>query len=438
LSNLKQEEELENTEPGLPIFELMMSLSDIVDLVSPVIEDHHNKVSFISLALAKELGWSDEEQAEIFLAASLHDIGAFSLKSKLDALDFELENPHEHSRIGYYLLKDFAPLEAVADVIRFHHVLWDNGAGREFEGNPVSSKSHLIHLADRIAVLIERDVEILGQRRGIIERITKNSGTNFVNEMTEAFLSIAEHEDFWLDLTSGSLNHFLKRHLHSNQSYYGEGSMLGVANLIRRFIDFRNRFTATHSIGVAVVAECLAELVGFDEENLQKIKVAGWLHDLGKVAIPTEILEKTGALTDEHINIMRKHPYYSYRALEYIDKMQEINQWISYHHERLDGKGYPFHLKGDQIPTGARIIAVADFFTAVTEDRPYRMGMPRKEALSVMKKMAHSQALDTDIINYFDHNFTEINSIRAEAQAASIEEYEEFAKLLHDDSTNEN
>lgn len=418
-------------EPSLPLFELMMRLSHIADSVSPIIENHNKGVAYISFALANELGWSDEKQAEVFLAGSLHDIGAFSLKSKLKDIDFEGNgnNNHEHGRIGFYLLKDFPPLRKVAEDIRFLNVMWDDGAGAEFEGKSVPKSSHIIHLADKIAVLLKPGAEVLGQRRGIVELIAANSGNMFVPEMVEAFQTIAEREYFWLDLTSGSLDNLLRRHLSSTQPHFENGDVQAVANFLRRFIDFRSRFTATHSVGVAVVAESLAQLAGFDQSRQRMIRIAGWLHDLGKVAIPTEILEKPGRLSWHDVNAMRKHTYYSYQALENIDGMQEINKWVSWHHERLDGSGYPFRLKADQIPTGARIIAVADFFTAITEDRPYRSGMPQDEALCIMKNMANSKGLDSDLVNQLDNNCDQINSIRAEVQAASVDEYETFSEL---------
>ncbi|MCF7809966.1 HD domain-containing protein [bacterium] len=408
-----------------------MNLSDMIDLSSPTIQNHHKEVAFISLILAEELGWSDVEQAEVFLAGSLRDIGAFSLQSKLTKLNFTCNNPREYGKIGYYLLKDFAPLKAVAEDIRYIHVNWDGGSGTEFEGQPVPIASHLVHLADRIAVLIKQDAEISDQRSEIVKLITTNSGNMFIPAMVDAFQTIAERKSFWSDLTSDSLDYLLKSKLNSTQPQIKNGSVLEIANLLRRLIDFRSKSTATHSEGVAVVAESLAQLTGFDQSELRKIRIAGYLHDLGKLAIPTEILEKPGELSADDTDIMQKHTYYSYKALEYIEGMQEINEWASWHHERLDGSGYPFHLNAEQIPTGARIIAVADYFTAITEDRPYRKGMPQREALGEMKVMADEQYLDRDQVNLLINNFDEINRIREGAQTASIDEYETFRESLN-------
>jgi len=119
---------------------------------------------------------------------------------------------------------------------------------------------------------------------------------------------------------------------------------------------------------------------GFNEEQLGLIETAAFLHDLGKLAIPSEIIEKRGKLTADEWFIMRSHAYYTHKVLDEIDIFRVINSWASLHQERLNGSGYPFGRKNGESPMGARIITIADIFTALTEDRPYRAGMARASA----------------------------------------------------------
>ena len=121
----------ESTELEIRLIDLIMSISDFVDLVSPRLENHHKQVSYIAYSIGKEMSLPEDELVELFIAGALHDIGAFSLKSRLDVLDFELRNPHHHAEIGYLLIKDFEPLRDVARAIRHHHRPWLNGAGVE-------------------------------------------------------------------------------------------------------------------------------------------------------------------------------------------------------------------------------------------------------------------------------------------------------------------
>ncbi|MFA6612534.1 MAG: HD domain-containing phosphohydrolase, partial [Dehalococcoidales bacterium] len=152
---------------------------------------------------------------------------------------------------------------------------------------------------------------------------------------------------------------------------------------------------------------------------------AGLLHDLGKLAVPTEILEKEGKLTADDFAIMRSHTYHTYRALEPIKPLKTVNEWASFHHERLDGNGYPFHITGPQLSLGSRIMAVADVSTALLEDRPYRAGMAQDEATRILERMS-KDAIDGDIVNILKANFEEVNSQRIIAQTESGKEYRKY------------
>ena len=415
-----------DAEPGLPVFDLIMSLSNLVDLVSPVIENHHKQVAYASYCIGRVMNLSVPDLTRLYIAGSLHDIGAFSLKTKLHLLDFEIDNPHHHSITGYLLLKDYAPLTDVACLIKHHHVHWLNGAGLEWKDEPVSILSHIIHLADRIAVLIQRDDEILGQVKDITTQIRESSGRMLAPDAVEAFLELVKQEAFWLDLTSRSLAGISGRLVRNDMAELECKSIYQIAELLRRIIDFRSRFTSVHSSGVAAVAGFLASFSFLDVPTINMIKVAGLLHDIGKLSVPSEVLEKPGSLSQEDVYLLRKHTYYSYRAFEHIKRMREINSWISLHHERLDGRGYPFRLKGEQIPLGARIIAVADYFTAITEDRPYRKGLHLDEALRLMQDMSNSGAFDPDIVSILVSNIDDINALRAVAQAGAAKDYRKF------------
>jgi HD-GYP domain-containing protein (c-di-GMP phosphodiesterase class II) len=203
-------------------------------------------------------------------------------------------------------------------------------------------------------------------------------------------------------------------------------NLLAFGKFISQSIDFRSRFTATHSTGVGTVAEALARIIGFSDRERKMIYVAGCLHDLGKMAVPTEILEKPGKLTDAEFNIIRSHTYHTYRSLETISAFDTINKWASFHHEHLDGTGYPFHYKKADLPLGSRIMSVADVFTAITEDRPYRKGMDTQNALKVLEDMSRNSALDADIVSMLEEHFDDINALRITAQNTADSEYRKF------------
>ena len=417
-------------EPQVHLFDLAMCLSSAMDLVSPVLVNHHKQVAHIAFSIGVTLGLTREERNELALAGLLHDSGALSAKDRLNTLQFELVGPHKHAEAGYLLLKNFEPLSTVALLVRYHHVPWNEGTGSEFKGRQVPMGSHILHLADRIAVLINKQQQVLGQVKTICDKVEEQSGRMFVPRLVDAFKSLANKESFWLDATSESITSVLRRSSELQTVELDMKGILGLTNLFRQIIDYRCRFTATHSSGVAASAEALARLAGFSERECRMMKVAGYLHDLGKLAVPAEILEKPARLTKDEFNIIRSHSFHTYRTLESISDFDIINAWGAFHHERLDGNGYPFHIEGDDLPAGSRIMAVADVFTAITEDRPYRKGIPNDSALHVLQQMADNSALDSNIVSLLKLHLDDINSFRIAAQAASVEEYQELLQPL--------
>jgi HD-GYP domain-containing protein (c-di-GMP phosphodiesterase class II) len=399
------------------LFDLVASLSDVTDLVNPALDDHHKRVAYIAYSLANEMGLSKKDCCEILLAGMLHDIGALSLQEKMSTLGFEAVTPHRHAEAGGFLLKPFAPLAPISELIVCHHVRWDNGAGRMHNGRPVPLSSHILHLADRVAVLMKKTGNMYGQSIEIARKIEKKSGSMFMPEIVTAFLALAPKSFFWLDITSRSLSDMLRRKIQVKTLELDLDGIASLAQVFSRVIDFRSPFTATHSSGVAFTAEALAQLIGYSENECGMMKVAGYFHDLGKLAVPTSILEKTSSLTRRETNIIRSHPFYTYRALEHIDELKTIIRWGAFHHETPAGGGYPFHLSKRDLPLGSRVMAVADVFTAITEDRPYRKGMDADQAKTVLRSMTSAAQLDSRVTDLLLHNYEELNRLRMKVQA---------------------
>lgn len=414
------------TEIRINLLDLTSSISDAVDLIAKPLANHHRQVAYIGYNICKELGYRSDEQNKVLLSGSLHDIGALSLRDKLHMLKFEASNPHEHSMLGYFLLKMFDPFSEVASIIRMHHVPWDKGRGTVFQGVEVPFESHILHLADRIAIVVKQNQEILSQVARIRDIIVEQSNKKFAPEAVEAFLSLSGKEGFWFDLAAISPENTQLNDIYSSTVAVTLDETMTLVELFAHIIDFRSRFTATHSSGIAASAEAIAGIMDFTEDDRKMMKMAGYLHDLGKLAVPNEILEKPGRLTEEEFRVIRKHPYLTYRLLHRVEGLETIRNWAALHHERLDGTGYPFHLRKKDLHIGSRIMAVADVFTAITEDRPYRAGMTEEKALRTLQKMVHQSALDGDIVKILRENYGKINELRTSAQQAALETYQGF------------
>ena len=149
--------------------------------------------------------------------------------------------------------------------------------------------------------------------------------------------------------------------------------------------------TAAHAARCAQYARALADQLRLPPDEIEAIRVAALLHDLGKIEIPDSILQKPGPLTEKEWELMRQHPDLSHRALAQLGGFHDVLPLVRHHHERFDGAGYPDGLSGEEIPSGSRIILVIDAFDAMTSDRPYRRAMPVADAAKELVRCSGSQ-----------------------------------------------
>ena len=410
----------------VPLAQLLMSISHTIDLMSQKVGSHHNQVAFIALQLAAAMGLSSQERQDILFASALHDIGAFSLQERLDLLDFEADRPLRHSFIGYKLLYPFNPLRNAAELIHYHHVYWKKGAGRYFDGMLVPMGSHVIHLADRIAVLIHSHGNVLQQKESLVKQIAEAGEALFQPDVLAAFSHLAQDDFFWQNAQSPKDLQLMVEQMDIATMELDMDALLDLAHLFSYITDFRSRFTSTHASGVAAVAKVIAELNAFSAQDCQAMKVAGYFHDIGKLAIPVEIIEKPGKLTSQEEYVMKTHAFHSYQILGKVPALKTIKEWSAFHHEKLDGSGYPFCHKSAELSLGTRIMAVADIFTALNEERPYRLGMHPAEVRNILADMAKNNLLDPAVVILVDRYFAEINAVRSAAQEAARRKYTEF------------
>ena len=412
------------TESEFSVFDFVSCISEAIDLVYPALSNHHKKVAYIAYSLAGEMGIEDEEIKDIILAATLHDIGAFTIKERAQIASLSFEESDllgKHCTVGYRLLTNFEPLDNAALLIKYHHAHYD-----EAEGD-VPIGSYIIHLADRLAVMLDDRKEVLEQIPGILKKIEK-SGAIFHPDALAALHRMEKLEYFWIEACSLQVHSSLTERVQFPRKKIDLDMLRSFAKIVSHIIDFRSRFTATHSSGVAAVALEITTICGFSERECKMMEIAGFLHDLGKLTISDDILEKNGALTDEEFNEIRKHTYFTYVIINKIKGLEHISTWAAYHHEKLDGSGYPFHIKGEDFTRLARIMAVADIMTAITEDRPYRVGMKPEDAMRVLTNMVGRGAIDGGIVEIVKANFARINDVRAEAQRDAHSEYNAIRK----------
>ncbi|MGZ8740497.1 MAG: HD-GYP domain-containing protein [Gaiellaceae bacterium] len=180
-----------------------------------------------------------------------------------------------------------------------------------------------------------------------------------------------------------------------------ERANLSFASALVATLDARDRYTAGHSAAVAIYSRDIAERMGLTPAEQQSVHLAGLVHDIGKIGLPPGLLEKEGPLTLDERRVMQGHSEIGERILANVDDYGGIAHVVRHHHERMDGLGYPDCLKGDEIPTLSRIIAVADAYNAMTSDRPYREAMPSRVARMRLAQAVGSQ-FDTTVVAAFE------------------------------------
>ena len=189
-------------------------------------------------------------------------------------------------------------------------------------------------------------------------------------------------------------NGLLKYSMASNNKlYYKELRALFYKTIraMSNTLDTKDAYTNGHSLRVTLYSMILATELNLDDAFMEDIEIAGLLHDIGKIAMPKNILCKNGKLTDEEFMIMKAHPSKGERIVFNIKKLQLISSWVKTHHEKWDGRGYPDGLKGEEIPLAGRIIALADTYDAMTSTRPYRKALEHETAINEIKRCFGTQ-----------------------------------------------
>lgn len=387
---------------------VVCSLSSSLDLVG-ITEIHHGKrVALMAACVAKKLGWDNQKQLDLLYAGMLHDCGV-STNEEHQHLVSELEwaDVQAHCTRGYEYLNACSPFQKYAIWILHHHTHWDELKGLDLsEEDKVAA--NLIFLVDRVDFLqapyvnFNETVDILLEIDNIVEQVLAFRGTFFAPFLVDAFVEVSKKESFWLAMDSAYVDSsiYAYENLVNIPPIALDFTMLrSITALFSKVIDAKSHYTEEHSKYVSVIARFLALHLGFSIEQQQHIELAGLLHDLGKLRVPDSILMKQAPLNPSERARMLRHSFDTMQLIKRIFPNTHIAEWASYHHENLIGNGYPFHLDANELDLGSRIVAVADVFQALVQDRPYRKPLALTEIKSIMDEMVSSGKLDSVVVS---------------------------------------
>jgi HD-GYP domain-containing protein (c-di-GMP phosphodiesterase class II) len=402
--------------------EFALPLIKSIDSFNYLLKSHHRRVAVISYFIGKKMGLSEKLLTDLVIAAAMHDIGALSVQERDMLIQEDVERPEPHCLMGHKMLANFSVFEDISRIIKHHHIKYEE-LGRIKDA--VKLESHIIHLADRVDISITPDIFILNQKQQVRDRIISKRGSTFHPEVCDAFTEVAKADIFWMEINNMTLEQVFNK--LNTDLYYDltRKQMIEFSLVVSRIIDFRSKFTASHSFTVGQLAYNIGKILCYDEDKCTKLLIAGYFHDIGKVGIDTAYIEKPGPLTEEEFNLVKLHTYYTGQILNELSKSDwfiEIIFWATHHHEKKDGTGYPYAKTDAELCEESRIIAFSDIISALMENRPYRAGMSAKEAFGIIEKSI-APKIDSELFSTIKKEIENLNVIVQDCQRESREIY---------------
>ncbi|MDU2670894.1 MAG: HD domain-containing protein [Clostridium sp.] len=379
-----------------------ITLKDIVIVIQRTLDSmddrlagHGEMVAYIMYKLLKcHGGYSDEEILRMITLAVFHDIGVYKIEERDHIVDIDLEIPMNHSVYGYLFIKYFSPLSDLADIVLGHHLY-----PKDFNDSAkvkIPKEALILNLADSIAVLQLHFNKIDPML------ILNKSSNALLEEHKELFKKACNEYDLIEKIETDTYLNELYEILDKRELSRRE--IIAYARMLNYAIDFRSESTVVHTITVEEISWQISKMLGLDDYKSTIIKIASMLHDIGKLSIPINILEKKGKLTQEEFEIIKCHTIVGYNILSNMG-IDDIRDIATLHHEKLNGTGYPFCLKGDNISKEARIVAVADVLSALIGKRSYKDEFSKDEVISILSNMASNYEIDKDICNLVIENY---------------------------------
>jgi len=376
--------------------EIIPALSLIIDLQANGNLYHGFRVAIIAYHLNEEIELSSDYR--ILYEGLLHDVGLFETGEHLAANYWDLEsqksNPklRDHPILGASIIKEIPGMEESVTAIMEHHEYFD-GSGYPFgkRREEISIHGQILRTADSLDIFLRRN-NPLGL--AVINRfIYQGTRKEFSPKICFALLRLDRKLLEKISDHSNIKNYFyqISENMDCPDIDTTEQDKEIILKIFSRAIDGKHRYTKQHSFRVAGYAVRIGEKLGLNPKQLEDIRIAGYLHDIGKIGIPNYILDKPGPLNDKEWLVIKAHPIISWEIVKSIKCFEDVYEIVIADQEEYDGSGYPNGLKGQDIPLGARIVLVADAVDAMLSDRAYRKALLLEEAIEELRKNSGTQ-----------------------------------------------
>ncbi|MEX2226401.1 MAG: HD domain-containing phosphohydrolase [Dehalococcoidia bacterium] len=414
---------------ALTAAELAIGLSQGLDLAEGKPIGHAQRVCYIATSLADRMDISPDQRAGAYFGALLHDIGVTLAASdicRVAGVDEETifgpmplraaeargpfafadqhdvaDAVHQHCMLGAETVRTLDLADEAASAVLAHHERWDGeGFPHAAAGDATPLEARIVAAADLAEVIIAAEISSLAARRRFPQAVIEYAGTVIDPAVAKTLLALARSDNFWLGLYSEDLAETLNALRGPIDTRRSKKRVMRFAEVFADISDAKGGHTAGHSRRTADGAEKLATALALDPDHTEMIRIGALLHDLGLLGVPARVMSKPDILSITEMQVMRQHPSSSEMILQGLPGFEEVATWIARHHERPDGKGYPEMLAGDDIPLEARIIAVADVYSALVSERPHRGALGSKDAKQILLGAAGTQ-LDVELARLF-------------------------------------
>lgn len=392
--------------------DILFAFSDGLDCVELGLSgetNHHSKrVAYMASRMGKVSNMNPQHITDLAGCALLHDnalteylLEEYSVKPRNGDDGRKLCS---HCIIGEKNIKNIPFHSDVNEYILYHHEN-ANGTGpfqKTSEETPIGAQ--IIHLADTLDLCFQLDQITEEKWDNIKKYLEKQTKQEFSEQVVGFFMSAFSYEKLKL-LSRENLMDALAEEFPEDSREYSDSQIFDFCNMFAMIIDYKSEFTSRHSLGIAQKAQAMGEYYGYGKETLTKLYFTGAVHDIGKLTVETEVLEKPDKLTQREYQHIKNHAMGTYAILSQIRGIDEMVGWASFHHEKLNGSGYPFGLTGDKLGNMERLMACLDIYQALTEERPYRESMPHNKAMEILKSMAEKGEVDGKILLDMDIAF---------------------------------
>ncbi len=395
-----------------------------LSIINPKIMNHGDVTGYILFKMLEcEQRSTEQELVDYTMLGILHDIGLYKESNVKNVADFETKNLWPHSIYGFLFLKYLSPMGDKAEIVLYHHLDYNK------HGMIQSRYKHIIEclsLADKMDTFLHLKEENLEKEYFTLYRDIKFSGAAL-----DLFWKAEERFNITANLLDGSYRKEMEELLAKRA--FSEQYKKGFLEMLVYTIDFRSEHTVVHTLATVNFAQQLGRLKRLSGKDLRDLYYGALLHDLGKIAIPLNILESPGRLSDQDMKIMKAHVRITEMILEGIVD-NDVLQIAVRHHEKLDGSGYHKGLTGDQLSLPQQIVAVADILSALYGKRSYKDAFPKEKIQSIIQGDADNGKINKStvecLMSHYDQVIAEFEKEKENTIGLYLKIKEQYAIMI--------